>query len=109
VEVNKIEERRRFFRFPTNLKCLYYLEGDKEGLNKCNIFNISYEGLGIKFHTSDKIKIGLKIHFGIINKWEITPISVKGILKWIEDRDNYFVGGIELTKALDNITLTKLF
>ena len=110
MEENKMDERRKSFRFPTNLKALYYLREEKESLEKCNILNVSYKGLGVKFHTLEKIKTCSKIHLGIIVKWQLAPISVTGILRWLEEGGfRHVVGGLELTESLDSIKLIKLF
>ena len=110
MEENKMEERRKSFRFPTNLKALYYLREEKESLEKCNILNVSYKGLGVKFYTLEKIKTCSKIHLGIIVKWQLTPIGVTGILRWIGGGGFMpFVGGLELTESLESLKLIKLF
>ena len=110
MEENKMEERRKSFRFPTNLKASCYLREEKESLEKCNILNVSYKGLGVKFHTLEKIKTCSIIHLGIIVKWQLTPISVTGTLRWVGGGGFMpFVGGLELTESLESLQLIKLF
>jgi hypothetical protein len=110
MEENKMEERRKSFRFPTNLKASCYLREEKESLEKCNILNVSYTGIGVKFYTLEKIKTGSKIHLEIISERQLTPISVTGILRWIGGGGFMpFVGGLELAESLESLQLIKLF
>ena len=104
------EERRLSFRFPSPLKALYYLEGEKETLDKGRVVDVSHEGLGISFDsTRREIEQDSLIHCGIINPWKLSPIDVKGIVTWVEKEDEHLRGGIELVEGLDNLTLIKLF
>ena len=110
MEENKMEERRKSFRFPTNLKASYYLREEKENLEKCNILNVSYKGMGLEFHTLEKIKTCSEIHLEIFSKRQLTPISVTGILSWIGGGGFMpFVGGLEITESLESLQLIKLF
>ncbi len=104
-----MEDRRSYFRFSTKLKALYYFEGEKEKLEKCNLLNVGYKGLGVNFKPHEKIKAGTSIHLGIIIKRQLIPISVRGVLKWVKEEANDSVAGIELTEELDDITMIKLF
>jgi hypothetical protein len=105
--VSTKEKFRESLRLPTYLKAFYYLDGEKEGFDMCNVLNISYGGICIKLYSHDKIKIGARINFGLIYKWK--PISVKGALKWTRNVGKCYVGGIELTKALDVFTVIKCY
>ena len=105
-----MEERRKFFRFPTNLKASYYLREEKENLEECNILNVSYTGMGVKFYALEKIETCSEIHLEIISKRQVTPISVTGTLSWIGGGGLMpFVGGLELTESLESLQLIKLF
>ena len=110
MEENKTEERRRFFRFPTYLKASYYLGGDIENLEKCDILNVSYKGMGVKFYTLEKIETCSKIHLEVIPKRQSTSINVTAILRWVGGGGFMpFVGGLELTESLESLQLIKLF
>ena len=104
-----MEDRRSYFRFPAKLKALYYFEGEKERLEKCTLLNVSYKGLGVNFKQHEKNKAGTSIHLGIIIKWQLIPISVRGIVKWVAEGASDSVAGIELAEKLDNMTMMKLF
>ena len=103
-----MEERRSYFRFSTKLKALYYFGGEKERLGKCNLLNVGYKGLGVNFKQHEKNKTGTSIHLGIIIKRQLIPISVSGVVKWVDEREKGSFAGIELAEELDNITMIKL-
>ena len=106
--MNRVSKKAKFresLRFPTYLKAFYYLDGKKEGFDICNVLNISYGGVCIKLYSHEKIKIGTRINVGLIYKWK--PIRVKGVFNWTRNLGKCYVGGIELTKALDVFTVIK--
>jgi hypothetical protein len=102
-------DKRIHFRFATRLKALYYVSNEQEGLEKCEIVNVSYGGLGIKFNQAGAFKDSLAINLGVVVKWQFVPISLKGRVKWLNEGMNQPVGGVELNVPLDNMTLLKLF
>ena len=105
-----MENRRSFYRFlPPFLKAQYFSREGKSPRENCTIFNISRKGVGLKFHTHEKINIGSTIHLEMFVPRRSKPICVKGILKRIEQEENDFIGGIELIEVLDDATWAKLF
>jgi len=103
-----MEERRRFSRFPSQLKAQYFVQEKEGGRGKCTIINTSRKGMGIIFHTGEKISEGSTVHLEVFVPTELEPINVKGVLKWIVEGGNDFVGGVELTKILDDVKFAKL-
>ena len=94
-------EIRSFERFETkDIKASYLLEEVQRSWQKCTIKVISYKGMGIIFHTNEEIKVGSTIHLKVFTYEESEYFTVSGILKWIEKKQNAFVGGIELTVLL---------
>ncbi len=94
-----MEERRKLSRFLLPLlKAQLFFEEKKECWQKCTIININRKGMGIKFHTHEKINVGSTIHLETSIPTEQEPTTVKGVLKWFEPlgEDDYF-GGIEFT------------
>jgi len=61
----------------------------------CTITEASRNGFGIQFYTREKIKEGSLIHFRILLPSEPNPVEVNASLRWIEQQDGYFVGGVE--------------
>jgi len=104
----KMEERRRFSRFPSQLKAQYFVQERKGGRGKCTIINTSRKGMGIIFHTAEKINEGSTVHLEVFVSTELEPINVEGVLKWIVEGENDFVGGVELIKILDDVKFAKL-
>lgn len=101
-------DQRKHRRFATRLKALYYVSDAQEGLEKCEIVNVSYGGLGIQFNQSGDFKDSSAINLGVVVRWQVMPVSLKGRVKWTSPGTNPPVGGVELDVALDNMTLLKL-
>ena len=102
-----MEEKRKFSRGITQLEARFLKEGEREW-EKATIINISRKGMGIKFYESRKISTGSTLHLAIIVSGESDPIMVKGVLEWIKQKKNHFIGGIDLTEELDDVKWTKL-
>ncbi len=98
--------KRRFDRFPAQREAKYFSKGGLGNWQECTIMNVSHKGMKILFH--ERIKVGSTIGLEIPFPGELVSISINGILKWIEERGNDFIGGIELTKMLDDEKLSKL-
>ena len=86
---------RKFIRSPIELKAQFLVEGEKRDWEQCTIINVSREGMGILFQTHKSIKVGSTIYLKILVPTESEPINVKGILKWIEKREDDSIGGIK--------------
>ena len=97
------EERRNFIRFSTNLKGRYFTGKTVKNWEECTVLDASRNGMGIRFHTPEEIKIGSTINLETVVPSEIEPLNVKGTLKWIRQESNEFVGGVELTDVSDEI------
>ena len=109
-EVNTIkrqdgeEENRTAIRFDTDLKGRYFIKELGKRWGNCTVFDVSRTGMGVKFHTSEAIDVGSTITIEIEVPSELEPMSVKGTLRWIKQAGSEFIGGIELTQVLDEIT-----
>ena len=95
-------ENRRSWRFPTLLKSHYSLEEEKgKGKGKeCRIINISLNGAGLEFYTSEPINEKTKVYLKIFPSDGNKPISVEGIIRWIKQGKKDCVCGIQLTEKL---------
>jgi Tfp pilus assembly protein PilZ len=98
------EENRAAIRFATNLKGRYFVKELEKLWGNCTVFDVSRTGMGIKFHTSQPIEVGSHITIEIEVPSELESMNVKGTLRWIKQGENEFLGGIELTEVLDEIT-----
>ena len=103
-----MENRRRCKRFSMQLNAQYSFEDTKKSWRQCTIVDATYNGIGIRFKTPEKIDAGSNIHLEILVSKELKPISIKGKLKWIGEGENNLVGGVELTEVLDEITWSNL-
>ncbi|MCK5421132.1 MAG: PilZ domain-containing protein [Deltaproteobacteria bacterium] len=102
---NRMENRRSFSRFDTQLKAKYFLKERKESWGKCKVIDVSRKGMGIIFTTREKINVGSTVLLEIDVSTASNPVHVIGILRWIRKKGNDFVGGIESTKILDDVKL----
>lgn len=107
-ERNQSADKRKDARFETRLKALYYVHTENEGLEKCEIINVSYGGLGIQFKQARDFNDRSAINIGVVVKWQFIPISLKGSVKWLSENLKHPIGGVELEVPLDNMTLLKL-
>ncbi len=98
--------KRRFDRFLVQREAKYFSQGGLGNWQECTISNVSRKGMKILFH--ERINVGSTIRLEIPVSGDLVSISINGILKWIEERGNDFIGGIKLTKMLDDEKLSKL-
>ena len=105
-KMERIRRRRRFYRYSTRLKAQYSLK--ENNWNKCTVNTIARKGMGIVFHNRELIDVASTIHFVINIPGEEEPVTVAGILRWIRQNKNDFVGGIEFEDILDTDTFVKL-
>jgi hypothetical protein len=103
------EERRIQSRFSVYKDARCILKEKLRGWEKCTIIDVSRNGMGLIFHTREKINVGLTVYLEIVVQGDINTINVVGGLKWIGPKDNELIGGIELTGLLDNTQWSKLF
>jgi len=121
--LEKLRKRRRFNRYPARLNAQYFLREDESDRKECTIFTIARKGMAIRFHTPEeirfhtpeeirfhtpeKIDVGSTIYVTIAVPQEPEPVMVKGQLRWIKQRKNDSICGIELTEVLDKDTFNK--
>ena len=96
-----MKNTRGFVRFDVQMKAQYFFKERKRGWEECTIIKLSRKGMGIRFHTREKISIGSAIHLRVFVSKGSEHFIVKGVLKWIEEKGEYFVGGVKLTEILD--------
>jgi len=94
-EEDKTENKREFSRFDTHLKAQFCLKGNTGDVKTCTVLNISRKGMGLQFHTPEKIRVGSTIHLEITVPTSPEPFSVEGTVKWIHQKDHDSISGIE--------------
>jgi len=94
-------KKRCFSRYDTHMKATYYLEERNMGWEDCTITKLSRKGMGVTFHTEEKIPPDSTIHLKVFTSNENEYFTVKGDLRWIEKAGKTFMGGLELREILD--------
>jgi hypothetical protein len=103
-----MKNTRRFKRYPTQREARFFLKDSAGEGHKCTIITVSRKGMGILFHTDEKIKVGTAIRFDIPVATSFEAISVRGMLKWLDKTEAEFIGGIELIQELSDVKFSKL-
>ena len=103
-----MRERRRFIRFETQLRAQYISQDEEMEWEECTIISMSRKGIGIKFHSNERVYIGSAVRLKIFVPEKVKPAMVEGVLKWTEKRENEFFGGIESDEILDEMKFSKL-
>jgi hypothetical protein len=104
----KLRKKRRFIRYNTRLKAQYFLKGKESDRKECTVIAVARKGMCVVFHAQEKTDVGSYVYLTIIVPQESEPIMVKGELRWIKQRKNDSISGIELTEVLDKVTFDKL-
>ena len=99
---------RRYPRFSTALKGLYFIEEKSGEGKKCIIINISVNGAGLKLYTCETIIENSKLLLEIYSPDGKETINVEGIIRWVKQGSKDCVCGIQLTKKLDKDQLETL-
>ena len=106
--VNQMKYTRKYKRYPTHREARYFF-GDTTGDKQvCTIINVSRKGMGIIFHTDEKINIDTILIIEIPLTHSSESISVKGALRWVDRMEIDIIGGIELLNELSDVQLSRL-
>ena len=108
MEEHTINENRKSTRFPTHLKAHYFLKERRGKGKECVVINISLNGAGLEFYTSETIGEASKLFLSIVPPQGNEIINAEGIVRWVKHGARDYVCGIELTRTLDKITLARL-
>jgi hypothetical protein len=103
-----MENMRKYERYPIQREAQYFLNEERGKGQECTINNFSRGGMGIIFHSSEEINAGTLIRLEIPVSISSEPIHTKGVLKWFENNENNFIGGLELTEMLSDVKFSKL-
>jgi len=104
----KLKDRRKFPRFDTELKAQFVSKESHRGGEECTIIDFSRKGMKAKVYTSEEINVGTNVLLEVFLPRELDPIDVKGTIKWVKQIENGYISGIELSKGLDEMKLSKL-
>ena len=95
----QMQKKRRFTRFASKQKAQYCLQESYGSWKECFIHTISQKGVGMTI--KENINRGSTIFLEIPMPHEFVPLSIKGTLRWIKEKENDFNVGIEFAKTLD--------
>ena len=101
-------DKRRHRRFNTQLKAQFVSKESQRGGEGSTIIDFSRKGMRAKICTSGEINAGSSILLEVFIPGELDPITVKGTIKWVKQIKNGYISGVELSKELDEINLSKL-
>ena len=107
-EEKRLNNRRKYPRFETQLNAQFVSAESQRGGEDCAIIDFSRKGMRAKVYTSEEINVGTNVLLEVFIPRELDPIHVKGTIKWVKQIENGFISGIELSKELDEINLSKL-
>ncbi|MBN1227299.1 MAG: PilZ domain-containing protein [Deltaproteobacteria bacterium] len=91
-----MSERRKSRRTTLPQRAKYF---GTQGWKDCLITEISGKGMRINFYTGEKFTVGSIISLKILVPAESKPVMVKGVLRWIAKKEDYFIGGIKLFRV----------
>lgn len=107
-EKEQLKNRRKFPRFGTELKARFVSKESHRGGEECTIIDFSSRGMGAKIHTTQEIHADSDIVLEVFIPRELEPILVKGTIKWVKQMEGGYFSGIELSRELDELKLSKL-
>jgi hypothetical protein len=103
-----MKERRQLRRFSLKLKAHYTFEDKKDNWKECSIIDVTYNGMGLKFHSPETIEIGTAIHLAIVIDEALRPVRLKGVIKWGGEGADSCVCGVELAEIMDEVAWNNL-
>ena len=103
-----MEQKRRFIRLPTNLSAEYSFKGSESGKGNCTVINISLNGAGLEFYSSEPIPVGATLALKIFDAEKKETVGTEGVVQWNKQGEKDFVCGVALMAVLDKFTLSVL-
>jgi hypothetical protein len=105
---NTAEENRRTWRFPKYLRGSFYSDEVKGKRKECTIINISLNGAGLDFYTSETVSVNSKLILEIFPPDGEEPVSVEGKIRWVKQGRKDCVCGVQLTEKLNKAKMEML-
>ena len=103
-----MSERRQLRRFSLTLKAHYTFDDTRDYRKDCTIVDVTYNGMGLKFHTQETISLGTPIYLTIYVDEALRPVRLKGVIKWKGEGTDCYVCGVELAEIMDEVTWNNL-
>ena len=102
------EENRMSWRFPKHLKGFYYLDEVKGEGKECTIINISINGAGLEFYTSETVTVKSKLYLEIFPLDGRESVAIEGKIRWVKQGRKDCVCGVQLTEKLNKAKMETL-
>ncbi len=99
--------RRRTRRVYRTLNAQYCFK-NQLGFKDCTILNFSPTGASVKFDKNEKVNTGDTVFLEILIPQGFEHMSIKGIIKRIERRENEIIGGVKFNEKLKENIFLKL-
>ena len=93
---------------PTNLSAEYSFKASESGGGHCTVINISLNGAGLEFYSSEPIPVGATLVLKIFDAEKKETVGTEGVVQWNKQGEKDFVCGVALTDVLDKFTLSVL-
>jgi len=93
-------KKRSFTRYDTNIGAQYCSESTG-GWKPCSVTKLSRKGMGVNFLANEAPCLGSLLQFKLSTAKESEYLNLRGAVKWIENFDNSYIGGIELCEVVD--------
>ena len=83
----------------------FTLKDEKRRWEDCTLLNLNQnlQGLGVRFHTTQDIKVNSIVIIDLSTEGGDEPLSAIGIVRWIKKGEDYLAGGIELIGNINKL------
>ena len=80
---------------PTNLSAEYSVKGSDGRGEKCTVINISLNGAGLEFYSSEPIALGVTLVLTIFDPENKESVGTEGVVKWTKQGERDFSQFVE--------------
>ena len=97
--------RSSYRRIKLQHRARFTIKEENGHWENCTLININQilNGVGVRFHRSKAITSGKTITIDVMPSETSGSLCITGVVKWVKQRENDCVGGIELTGPTDNL------
>ena len=97
--------RSSYRRIELQHRARFTIQEENGHWENCTLININQNlnGVGVRFHTRKAITSGATITIDVMTSETSEPLCITGVVKWVKQRENDCVGGIELTGTTDTL------
>ena len=98
-------DRKNYRRIELQHPARFTIQEENGYWENCTLININQNltGVGVRFHTPETITPGATVTIDVMASDTSGPLFITGTVKWVKQRENDCVGGIELTGITDTL------